>query len=99
MQEGGLTLIVKRNGRVHRAHSEYFDPDKMRQSIVATCISCRVPGGHADSISRRITEQVSEWLADKPEVTSDDLRRTAAHFLKTHHPEAAYIYEHHRSTF
>lgn len=98
MHKSESTIIVKRHGYGNRDQSEYFDPEKMRQSIVATCISCGVPTGHADSISRRITGQVAEWLEDKPEVTSEDLRRTAAHFLKTHHPDAAYLYEHHRST-
>ena len=98
MHQGGPTIIVKRHGHGHHAQSEHFDPDKMRQSIVAACLSCGVQTGHADSISRRITGQVSEWLVDKPEVTSEDLRRTAAHYLKTHHPDAAYLYEHHQST-
>jgi len=98
MTSGGPTIIVKRHGHGHHAQSEYFEPEKLSRSIVAACISCGVPAGHADSISRRITEQVTEWLEDKPEVTSEDLRRTASHFLKTHHPDAAYLYEHHRST-
>jgi len=98
MHEGGLTLIVKRHGHGHSAATEHFNADKLRDSIIAACVSCGVPSGHADSISRRITGQVTEWLIDKPEVTSEDLRRTAAHYLKTHHPDAAYLYEHHRST-
>jgi len=98
MHEGGQTLIVKRHGHGHRADTEHFNPDKLRNSIVAACVSCGVPAGHADSISRRITGQVAEWLQARPEVTSEDLRRTAAHYLKTHHPDAAYLYEHHRST-
>jgi len=98
MHHGGQTIIVKRHGHGHRAESEHFDPEKMRKSIVAACISCGVPTGHAESISRHITGEVAEWLNDKPEVTSEDLRRTATHFLKTHHPDAAYLYEHHRST-
>lgn len=84
MHENNPTIIVKRHGHGHRAQSEYFEPEKMRQSIVATCISCGVPAGHADSISRRITEQVTEWLKDKPEVTSEDLRRTASHLSLIH---------------
>lgn len=97
MQEGGTSHIIKRHN--HGQHrSEQFDPEKMHKSIVAACLSCAVPHGHADSIAKRITEEVEEWLKDRPEVTSDDLRRTATHYLKTHHPDAAYLYEHHRST-
>ena len=99
MHEGGPALIVKRHGHGHRADSEHFIPLKMHTSIVAACISCGVPAGHAESIARHITSEVTDWLKDKPEVTSEDLRRTATHYLKTHHPDAAYLYEHHRSTF
>lgn len=98
MHEGGPTLIVKRHGHGHRAASEHFKADKMHQSIVAACLSCGVPAGHAEGIARHVTGEVANWLHDKPEVTSEDLRRTATHFLKTHHPDAAYLYEHHRST-
>ncbi len=98
MHEGGPTLIVKRHGHGHHAQTEHFEREKMHKSIVAACLSCGVPTGHAESIARRITDEVVDWLRDKPEVTSEDLRRTATHYLKTHHPDAAYLYEHHRST-
>ena len=97
MQEGGPIHIVKRH-RYGQHHSEQFDVEKMHKSIVAACLSSGVPDGHAESIARHITDEVIEWLKDKPEVTSDDLRRTATHRLRTHHPDAAYLYEHHRST-
>lgn len=97
MQEGGPVHIIKRS-HPGRHRSEHFDREKLRKSIVAACLSCSVPSGHADSIARRIADEVEEWLNDKPEVTSDDLRRTATHYLRTHHPDAAYLYEHHRST-
>lgn len=97
MQEDGPVHIIKRSHPGHH-RSEHFQPEKMHKSIVAACLSCSVPAGHADSIARRITDEVEDWLKDRPEVTSDDLRRTATHYLRTHHPDAAYIYEHHRST-
>ena len=97
MQTGGVIHIVKRH-RYGQHHSEQFDTEKMHRSLVAACLSSGVPEGHAESIGRRITEDVIEWLQDKPEVTSDDLRRTATQYLRTHHPDAAYLYEHHRST-
>ena len=98
MHDGNKALIVKRRGHGHHADTEHFDPLKLHRSIIAACLSCGVPAGHAESIARRITGQVGEWLVNRPEVTSEDLRRTATHYLKTHHPDAAYLYEHHRST-
>ncbi|MFZ1301697.1 MAG: ATP cone domain-containing protein [Candidatus Microsaccharimonas sp.] len=98
MQPGGPVLIVKHHGHGHHARIEEFDREKLHKSIVAACLSCGVPTGHAESIARHITDEVVDWLSDKPEVTSEDLRITATHYLKTHHPDAAYLYEHHRST-
>jgi transcriptional regulator NrdR family protein len=98
MNKDGLSLIVKRFKHGRTFETEYFNPDKLQKSIVAACLSCGVPAGHADSIGSRIAAEVGDWLKDKPEVTSEDVRRTATHYLKTHHPDAAYIYEHHRST-
>jgi transcriptional regulator NrdR family protein len=97
MHEGG-TLIVKRISHSHHGKAEHFNPEKLHNSILAACLSCGVPAGHAESIARQITGEVAQWLNKRPEVTSEDLRRTATHFLKTHHPDAAYLYEHHRST-
>ncbi len=95
MHEGGPVHIVKRSGQ---RHTEPFDREKLQKSIVAACLSSGVPTGHAENIGRRVSEEVVIWLEDKPEVTSHDLRRIAGKHLRTHHPDAAYLYEQHRST-
>jgi len=86
--------IVKRGGR--RA-TEAFEEKKLRASILAACLSAGTPVGHADALTQTVTNAVLDWLDTRPEVTSDDLRRTAAKHLSTHHPDAAYLYEHHRN--
>jgi transcriptional regulator NrdR family protein len=96
MQPGGPhTHVVKT--RPHR-EAEAFDQHKLHLSIVAACLASGAPTGHAESMARRVTEEVVIWLESRPEVTSDDLRRTASKYLKTYHPDASYLYEHHRST-
>ena len=95
MNEGGQTFVVK-NGR-HR-HAELFDRDKLHKSLVAACLSSSAPAGHADSMASRVTDEVLIWLEGRPEVTTNDLRRVASKYLKTYHPDASYLYEHHRST-
>ena len=96
MHEGGHTTHVVKNGR-HR-HGEPFDRDKLHKSLVAACLSSGAPTGHADSMANRVTEDVIRWLESRPEVTTNDLRRIAAKHLRTYHPDASYLYEHHRST-
>ena len=92
----GLAIdIVKRNGQ---RPSENFSKEKLHASILAACLSVRTPVGQAESIAHAVSESVISWLETKPEVTSHDVRRIAAKHLRTHHPDAAYIYEQHRLT-
>jgi len=92
----GLAIdIVKRNGQ---RPSENFSQEKLHASILAACLSVRTPVGQAESIAHAVSDIFISWLETKPEVTSQDVRRIAAKHLRTHHPDAAYIYEQHRLT-
>ena len=95
MHVGGQTFVVK-NG--HHRHAELFDREKLHKSLVAACLSSSAPTGHADSMARRVTDEVIVWLEGRPEVTTNDLRRVASKYLRTYHPDASYLYEHHRAT-
>lgn len=95
MDEGGTMDIVKRNGR---RPTEAFQPEKLQKSIEAACLSAGTAPGQAESIARTVTNEVAEWLQSRPEVTSHDIRRVAARHLRSHHPDAAYLYEQHRIT-
>jgi transcriptional regulator NrdR family protein len=88
-----LPDIIKREGK---RPSEQFQADKLHSSIRAACLSVRSPEGEAETIARNVSSAVIEWLATKPEVTSNDLRRKATEVLESFHPEAAYLYKHHR---
>ena len=97
MHAGGSTTYVVKGGP--RRHPELFDREKLHKSIIGACLSSGGPSGHAESIARRVTDEVIGWLENRPEVTTNDLRRTAAKHLKTYHPDASYLYEHHHTTF
>jgi transcriptional regulator NrdR family protein len=84
--------IIKRAGT---RPSEAFQHDKLHKSIMAACLSVRSPEGEAERIAHTVVKHVAQWLHAKPEVTSHDLRRTAAKALDAFHPEAAYLYQHH----
>jgi len=81
----------------HRNHSELFDPMKLHQSITEACLAVRSFEGEAHVTAERVCNKVLDWLMTKTEVTSSDIRRIAAGHLTIYHPEAAYLYEHHRS--
>lgn len=85
--------IVKREGQ---RPSEGFDREKLHNSILAACLSVRSPEGEAEMTANTVCDAVILWCDTKPEVTSADLRRKATETLEKHHPEAAYLYKHHR---
>lgn len=87
--------IIKQDG--HRP-TESYSRDKLHASVLAACLSVRTPVGQAEAIAHAVADSVTAWLANKPEVTSHDLRRIAAKHLHTHHPDAAYLYQQHRLT-
>lgn len=85
--------IIKRGGK---RPTEQFQRDKLHHSIRAACLSVRSPEGEAETIAGKVSDAVISWLKTKPEVTSSDLRRKATDVLTSFHPEAAYLYKHHR---
>ena len=95
MPAGGPTAHVVKNG--HRRHPEQFSPDKLQKSIVAACLNAGSPPGYAENIARRVVSEIMLWIESRPEVTSNDIRRVTARAIKTYHPDASYLYEHHRS--
>ncbi len=87
--------VIKRGGQ---RQPEHFQREKLHASIVAVCLSARAPDGQAEAVAHAVCEAVIAWLQLHPEVTSNDIRMTAAKHLRIHHPEAAYLYEQNRIT-
>ncbi len=87
--------IIKREGQ---RQSERFMREKLYVSIVATCLSVRAPKGQAEDVAHAVCDAVIDWLRQRPEVTSGDIRLIATKHLRIHHPDAAYLYEQNRIT-
>lgn len=85
--------VIKRGGS---RLTEQFERDKLHASVLAACLSVRSPEGMAEVAAKSVCDRVMNWLSIRPEVTSDDLRRVASGHLDFIHPEAAYLYKHHR---
>lgn len=84
--------------KCHDLHSsERFDPLKLHQSISAACLSVRAFEGEAHMTAQKVCEKVIEWLENKTEVTSYDIRRITGNALSIYHPEAAYLYQRYES--
>lgn len=91
-----MSLAVDIIKRDNKKYSEPFSRNKLHSSIVATCISINTPEGQAENIAHSVCDAVANWLSNKTEVTSGDIRIIATKHLEKQHPEAAYIYEHHK---
>jgi transcriptional regulator NrdR family protein len=89
------TVIIKRKGQ---RPTESFDHGKLHKSITAATLSAQAPSGQADRVAYAVTNYVLEWLESRPEVTSHDIRLVATRHLRAHHPDAAYLYEQHKTT-
>lgn len=88
-----LVIKIKDGSRT----SERFDSKKLYASIESACLSVGLATGLADDTARHVTSTVELWLTDRPEVTSDDIRRVATQSLNIVSPEAAYLYKHHHT--
>ncbi len=91
-----MTLSIDVVKRAGRRPSEPFDPDKLRRSVIAACLSVRSPEGEAESTAAKVTSAVVVWVDTKPGITSHDIRRLTTRHLERYHPEAAYFYQHHK---
>lgn len=88
-----MTHIIKRRGA---RQYETFSRKKLEKSIVAACLSVHAAEGSAETAATAVGKEVAEWLANRPEVTSEDIRRVAAKALEFHNPDAAYYYAQHK---
>ncbi|AHB42092.1 hypothetical protein RAAC3_TM7C00001G0229 [Candidatus Saccharibacteria bacterium RAAC3_TM7_1] len=93
MKKAAPIDVVKRDGK---RPSEHFNPDKLHTSIMAACLSVRSPQGEASLTAQTVCDAVEHWCGQKSEITSADIRRIASTHLERIHPEAAYLYKHHR---
>ena len=71
---------------------EQFDRNRLHRSIMTACLSARRPEGQAEATAKAVCDGVEQWLKERPEVTSSDIRRIAASQLDAYDPEAAYSY-------
>lgn len=93
MVSTGRIDVVKQGKRP----AEEFNPEKLHQSIIATCLSIKTPEGQAEQIAKTVTLGVMNWCETRPEITSADIRRRALCILKDIHPDAAYLFEHYKT--
>lgn len=83
--------MIKRNG-----HDEEFDERKAYASCYAACINSHHGKEESEQIAGQIIDALKLFIANKKEVSSDDLFRETIRELNKIDPEAAFMYETHR---
>lgn len=87
-----MRMVVKSGGKV-----EKFDYKKLQKSLNETFLIVKSPEGQSDEFVRKTLLEFADWQKNKPEITSDDIRRQAGTILQKIHPEAAYVYKNFKS--
>lgn len=85
--------VVKHSGK---RPTEQLSRDKLHASIYATCLSVRSLDGHAKDTADHVCNVILSWADNKSEITSADIREQATKALAVVHPDAAYLYKHHK---
>lgn len=90
-----ITHIIKSGGK---RPSEDYSKEKLHASLVAACLSVHATIAQSENTAKAVTDSVEDWLQNKPEVTSQDIRNMASQFLNIYNPDAAYIYKNDQKT-
>jgi len=85
-----VTHVIKRAG-----HSEPYVESKLHDSVEQAALSVRALEGEAELLAERVSSAVTDWIHDKAEVTSRDVREIARRLLDELHAETAYAYDTH----
>lgn len=83
--------IIKESGGV-----EPYEPSKLLRSIKRTLISCQVERKKAEEQSKKITDDFSNWLKPKSEITSLDIRSKVTSMLIKYNKNAVILYKNHK---
>lgn len=76
-------------------HTEPFQREKLHTSVHRVCLSVHDFVGAADTTANRVCDHIDDWLHDKIEITSSDIRRVTAQALTAYNPHAAALYKTH----
>ncbi len=77
---------------IHKYNTSPYTPQTLAESIHDACMAVRGFSGEAEATAIRVSKEVEQWLMNKEEVTSADIRRIAAAALQKYNPRAAYAY-------
>lgn len=84
-------MIVKRKG-----HTEFYDEKKVYGSCYFACRNAHLNEIESEFICEKVTYSITQRVAKKKTVTSDEIFAILAEELKKYNEDAAFLYETHR---
>ena len=79
--------VLKNDGRIVS-----YQLNKVSQSIIKSLRSVDCEEHKIQSLVNEVVVELHEWLENKEEITTDDIRLTVTQSLDKHSPAAAYFY-------
>ena len=83
--------LIKASGSV-----QVFSANKLQNSIIASLHAVHKNAADTQEISVKVTQEVVNWLHNKQEVSSVDVRTAAAASLAKYDKDAAVVYKKHK---
>lgn len=87
-----MKTVIKSSGEVQE-----FDYKKIQKNLELTFKMLKTPEGQAQQFTRQTLLTFAKWQKDKPEITTEDIRRQIGKILKNIYPDAAYIFKNFKS--
>jgi len=87
-----MTYIVTHHSQKDLA-AEGYDQARLHATVVRSLVAQRSPLGQAESFAKLTVAKVEQWLRDKTEITSRELRTETARALAEFDADAAYFYQ------
>lgn len=85
------THIVKRKG-----HTEEYDERKVYASSYAAVLNVHETQRVAEEIAGKVSKDISSWIKDKKEVSSNQIFEEVTNSLAKYNKDASFMYNTHR---
>jgi transcriptional regulator NrdR family protein len=83
--------IIKTNGNV-----EDFSTRKLQKSITHSLYAVHAADEEIETITARVCEAITDWIANKHEVSTKDIRAAVTRELAKYDKDAAVLYKKHK---
>ncbi len=84
-------IVVKKDNS-----NQPFDAKKLQSSLVKSCLSAGKFEGEARQIAKAVVHDVNDWLTNKTEIPTTELRLKTAQLLERYCQDSAYLYKNYK---